>query len=211
MNRFVIEQNIEAYAGRLASELDAAQRAKLKTLLIEEEKRFGVFAEAVGEIDRDIAKCQDRISEQRNLLEGLRSHGEDFGAAQRGLLNLDELLGLFQRWQQEILTSLARHPVQHAAGAQAWGKDRYRLTEREREVLGLIACGNSSEDAAGVLGITKRTIDAHVQLIIHKLDAANRTQAVAIALGAGLIELRESKAAAAEHAPSFGAGRHQAG
>jgi len=189
MDRFVIEQNIERYADRLRTELDAAQRTRLKALLIEEEKRLGIFAEAVGKIDLNIVKCQNSINEQRDLIEKFQFGGEDLSAAQRALANLDELLGLFAQWHREILTSLSRNSIQHAAVAQARGSGKYGLTEREIQVLGLLAHGNSSEQAAAILSITKRTVDAHVQLIVTKLDAANRTQAVAIALDAGLIEL----------------------
>lgn len=56
------------------------------------------------------------------------------------------------------------------------------LTPREREVLGWVSRGKSAWEIGKILHITKRTVDAHVQKAVRKLGAANRTQAVAIAI-----------------------------
>jgi LuxR family quorum sensing-dependent transcriptional regulator len=62
------------------------------------------------------------------------------------------------------------------------------LTHREREVLVWAAQGKSAWEIGEILRIAKRTVDEHVQSACHKLGAANRTQAVAIALRDHLIE-----------------------
>lgn len=61
------------------------------------------------------------------------------------------------------------------------------LTPREREVLWWAAQGKSAMQIGKVLHITKRTVDEHTHNAIRKLGAANRTQAVAIALRERLI------------------------
>jgi DNA-binding CsgD family transcriptional regulator len=63
------------------------------------------------------------------------------------------------------------------------------LTSRESEVLFWVANGKSTAEIASILNIAKRTVDEHVQTSIRKLDAANRTQAVAIAIRDGIIKL----------------------
>lgn len=63
-----------------------------------------------------------------------------------------------------------------------------KLTARESEVLGWVANGKSAWEIGEILNITKRTVDEHVQTAVRKLGAANRTQAVAIALRDGLIK-----------------------
>ena len=63
----------------------------------------------------------------------------------------------------------------------------HSLTPREREILWWAAQGKSAWEIGEILNITKRTVDAHTQHAIQKLDAANRTQAVAIALRERLI------------------------
>ena len=51
------------------------------------------------------------------------------------------------------------------------------LTEREREVLRLVARGHSNKEIATLLDITERTARTHVSNILSKLDLASRTQA----------------------------------
>jgi len=63
------------------------------------------------------------------------------------------------------------------------------LTSRESEVLFWVANGKSAAEIAGILRISKRTVDEHVQTSIRKLEAANRTHAVAIALRDRIIEM----------------------
>ena len=56
-----------------------------------------------------------------------------------------------------------------------------RLTDRERQVLGLIADGRSNKEIGARLHISERTAKFHVTAILTKLAADNRAQAVAIA------------------------------
>ena len=62
---------------------------------------------------------------------------------------------------------------------------RDRLTEREREILALLAEGLSNRAIGERLGITERTAKFHVGEILARLGAANRAQAVAIAKARG--------------------------
>lgn len=61
------------------------------------------------------------------------------------------------------------------------------LSKREREVLRLVADGNSNKQIAQKLGITERTVKFHVTSIRSKLGAENRAQAVALAAQRGLL------------------------
>ncbi|HEU4324058.1 MAG TPA: response regulator transcription factor [Roseiflexaceae bacterium] len=63
------------------------------------------------------------------------------------------------------------------------------LTERELEVLRLLAQGRQNKEIADSLTISERTVKFHVSGILAKLDAGNRTEAVARAAQLGLIEL----------------------
>ena len=64
---------------------------------------------------------------------------------------------------------------------------RRRLTNRERDVLRLVAAGNSNKQIAAKLRISERTAKFHVTSIYSKLGAENRAQAVAIAAERHLI------------------------
>jgi DNA-binding NarL/FixJ family response regulator len=63
------------------------------------------------------------------------------------------------------------------------------LTEREAEVLRHVAEGNRNRDIAEKLFISEETVKVHVKHIMDKLGASDRTQAVAIAVRRGIIQL----------------------
>jgi DNA-binding CsgD family transcriptional regulator/tetratricopeptide (TPR) repeat protein len=64
---------------------------------------------------------------------------------------------------------------------------RFRLTDREREVLALVAEGNSNGQIATALFISPKTASVHVSNILAKLGAASRTEAATLAHRLGLI------------------------
>jgi DNA-binding NarL/FixJ family response regulator len=63
------------------------------------------------------------------------------------------------------------------------------LTKREVEVLQKIAGGNRNSDIAALLFISEETVKGHVKHIMEKLGASDRTEAVAIGVRRGIIEL----------------------
>ena len=64
------------------------------------------------------------------------------------------------------------------------------LTEREREVLGLVGQGASNKEIASSLFITERTARTHVSNILGKLGLASRTQAALWAVDHGMVPPR---------------------
>ncbi|WP_254508024.1 response regulator [Anatilimnocola floriformis] len=64
------------------------------------------------------------------------------------------------------------------------------LTPRETEVLSLVAQGKANKEIAAYLGAASGTVKIHVQNILAKLNASDRTQAVTIALQRGIIHLK---------------------
>jgi DNA-binding NarL/FixJ family response regulator len=63
------------------------------------------------------------------------------------------------------------------------------LTAREVEVLQQVAGGNRNRDIADLLRISEETVKVHVKHIMDKLGANDRTQAIAIAVRRGIIQL----------------------
>jgi DNA-binding NarL/FixJ family response regulator len=63
------------------------------------------------------------------------------------------------------------------------------LTTRETEVLGLVARGLANKEIAGQLGTAEGTVKMHIQNILAKLGAADRTHAVTIGVKRGIIQL----------------------
>lgn len=70
------------------------------------------------------------------------------------------------------------------------------LTRREVEVLSLVARGFGNKEVGDVLGTAPGTVKAHVQSILSKLGAKDRTHAVTIALRRGIIHLYSPELAA---------------
>ena len=67
--------------------------------------------------------------------------------------------------------------VNHAANSR-----RSSLTPREREVVKMIAEGNSAKKIASVLGLSVKTVEAHRFNLMRKLDIHNRAQLVTYAI-----------------------------
>jgi LuxR family maltose regulon positive regulatory protein len=88
-----------------------------------------------------------------------------------------------------LLKAIGQHglPRAETGGAALTPGLAERLTDRELEVLGLLAAGRSNRDIAADLVVTLDTVKKHVSHILGKLGAVNRTEAVARARGLGLI------------------------
>ena len=82
-----------------------------------------------------------------------------------------------KRIPPEIASQLAEHMSDES------------LTEREVEVLRQVADGNRNRDIAKNLFISEETVKVHIKHIMEKLGAADRTQAVAIGVRRGIIQL----------------------
>ena len=72
----------------------------------------------------------------------------------------------------------------------SWRPPQRGPSAREREVLGLLAGGSTDAEIASMLGLSSATVQTHVRNAKAKLGAKTRAQAVALALGQGLINAR---------------------
>ena len=66
---------------------------------------------------------------------------------------------------------------------------RNPLSAREREVLGMLVRGLPNKEIAAHLFIADRTVKFHAQSIYRKLEVANRTEAVSVAIRRGIVTL----------------------
>ena len=97
---------------------------------------------------------------------------EAIRAAARGEVHLAPAV------QRTLMQAMA-HPNHTAPAPDA-------LTEREREVLSLLAAGRSNKEIARQLSVTERTVKGHVGNVLGKLGLASRTQAAVYAMRHGL-------------------------
>lgn len=92
-----------------------------------------------------------------------------------------EKLGVENRAQAAALA------VQYGLVPPPRGKARPDLTERELEILRLLAKGATNQEIAHTLGISEHTVKTHVHHILEKLGAGNRAEAAAYAVQLGLL------------------------
>lgn len=62
------------------------------------------------------------------------------------------------------------------------------ITDREREVLQLLAAGRSNKEIARHLGVSPNTVKTHVARLFEKLDVGRRTEAIGLARELGLVQ-----------------------
>jgi len=105
----------------------------------------------------------------------------DLAKAIRGVVNGDALIS------QEDLAAIIQHLGSGAGEVTApLTGDISKLTSRECEVLALLVEGLTNHQIADVLGVAASTVKTHVQNVMLKLGASDRTQAAVIAVRAGI-------------------------
>ncbi len=77
----------------------------------------------------------------------------------------------------------------HARETYQAGTDAQLLTDKETQILRAVARGFRSKEIAGDIGISERTVKAHLTNIYNKLGVDSRSQAVALAIEKGLLQL----------------------
>ena len=78
---------------------------------------------------------------------------------------------------------------QAVAKQLATSRHNPRLSEREREVLAMLPRGLTNPDISTALGISLSTTKTHLRTIFYKLDVADRSEAVTVAMQRGIIQL----------------------
>jgi DNA-binding NarL/FixJ family response regulator len=94
---------------------------------------------------------------------------------------LVEMIRRVHAGRKHIPPEVAAHLAEHL-GDEA-------LSKREIEVLQKIAGGNRNSDIAALLFISEETVKGHIKHIMEKLGASDRTEAVAIGVRRGIIQL----------------------
>ncbi|WP_327088184.1 response regulator transcription factor [Nonomuraea sp. NBC_01738] len=87
---------------------------------------------------------------------------------------------------QVLLAPEAAEAMMDSAPTPAYLPGPVQLTEREREVLALIAAGRSNREIAGALVVKEKTVKTHVSNVLMKLGVQDRTQAALYAVRHGL-------------------------
>src|ERR1700722_2916619 len=95
--------------------------------------------------------------------------------------DLVEMIRSAHAGKRRIPPEVAAHLAEHVGDET--------LTAREIDVLRYVAGGNRNRDIAEILFISEETVKVHIRHIMEKLGASDRTQAVAIAVRRGIVQL----------------------
>ncbi|HYN88375.1 MAG TPA: response regulator transcription factor, partial [Ardenticatenaceae bacterium] len=95
--------------------------------------------------------------------------------------------------QSALDPAVARKVVQQVkSGGRPKQQEAYEsLTEREQEVLKLLAEGKTNKEIADALIISDRTVQTHLSNIFSKMDVSSRTEAVLVAIRRGWLRIKE--------------------
>ncbi len=105
------------------------------------------------------------------------------GIAAEGLILALRSLAAGASWWDATATQTIQHHLEQLAEPMPESSlTPPPLTQREQEVLALIAKGKTNPEIAQILYITPGTVRVHVHAILHKLGVRDRTQAVVMAL-----------------------------
>ena len=125
------------------------------------------------------------------VFDALRAGASGFALKSRPLEELLSAIRTVAGGEALLAPSVTRRLIAHFTGSTRSPSKAPRgldeLTEREREVLCLVAQGLSNAELAETLRVSLPTAKTHVSRILTKLDARDRTQLVILAYQAGII------------------------
>ena len=125
------------------------------------------------------------------VFEALRAGASGFALKSRPLEELLSAIRTVAAGEALLAPSVTRRLIAHFTTAERTPRKTPRglaeLTEREREVLALVARGLSNAELAETLHVSLPTAKTHVSRILTKLGARDRTQLVILAYESGLV------------------------
>jgi DNA-binding NarL/FixJ family response regulator len=190
-----LEVVAEAAEGRQAVELAASLAPDVVVMDVRMPVMDGI--EATRQITADRAATAPRVlilttfDLDEYVFEALRAGASGFALKSRPLEELLSAIRTVAAGEALLAPSVTRRLIAHfAEGTRVptrtpRGLDE--LTEREREVLALVARGLSNAELAETLYVSLPTIKTHVSRILAKLGARDRTQLVVVAYESGLV------------------------
>lgn len=169
----------------LERQLDLAIARGLNQRVIELSLLDALTSQAAGDLERAHAALEQalRLAQPEGYICIF-----DQGPALARLLVEAVQRGVFKVYIGHILAAIGMVETRSpgCAARTSYGES---LSEREIEVLRLVAQGATNQEIAEQLVITVGTVKSHINHILRKLDSDNRTEAVARARGLGLLEI----------------------
>jgi LuxR family maltose regulon positive regulatory protein len=186
--------NLQAARPYINRQLDLAAAHGLQGRVIELSLLLAQASQAEGDPDQACISLERALT--LALPEGYLRLFDQGPALTRLLVEAAER-GIYPAEIEHILTAISRGQAGEASlphlAARSSQVPEVRFTEalseRELEVLRLVAGGASNQEIAEQLVITVGTVKSHINHILGKLDAHNRTEAVARARSLGLLDI----------------------
>ena len=148
--------------------------------------------EAITEISKSCKNTRILVltsfSEEDTVITAIRAGAQGYLLKDSSPQELVQAIKQVHKGELWLYPGLAPKVVQHLIQPDA-ANDQVELTEREQEVLRLIAKGLTNLEIAESLSVTEGTVRFHINHILSKLDLTNRTQAALYALREGIASL----------------------
>jgi NarL family two-component system response regulator LiaR len=126
------------------------------------------------------------------LFPALRAGAQGYLLKDSGPEDLVQAIHDVHAGKSSLHPSVARKVLRELTGSSSRRPENGSLTDREVEVLRLVAQGHSNQEIAHQLTISEATVRTHVSNILAKLDLCSRTQAALYALRQGLAPLHDT-------------------
>jgi DNA-binding NarL/FixJ family response regulator len=188
----------EAADGKQAVEL--ASRLAPDVVLMDVRMPVMDGIEATRLITGEETACASRVlilttfDLDKYVFEALRAGASGFALKSRPLDELLSAIRVVAEGEALLAPSVTRRLIAHFSRTGRQPPEGHRdfalLTEREREVLVLLARGLSNTELASLLHVSLPTVKTHVSRILTKLNARDRTQLVVLAYESGIVPAR---------------------
>ncbi|HZR84005.1 MAG TPA: response regulator transcription factor [Candidatus Binatia bacterium] len=179
-----------------ANEARAALRGRPDVMLVDLGLPDGSGVDLIREARRVSSETRAMVitvfADEDHVLEAIKAGAQGYllkdGSAEYIGRSIEELLA----GGSPISPAIARYLLQslQQPAARAARAETPLLTDRELEILNLVAKGFSVPEVGELLGISGRTVTTHVQHIYRKLEVSSRSEAIFEAVNLGLIDLK---------------------
>jgi two-component system, NarL family, response regulator YdfI len=127
------------------------------------------------------------FNEDDLMLRGLQAGARGYLLKDTDRSTLFDTIRAAARGETLLKPEIMARVLSHANAPKAVSSASVNLTERELDVLAMVARGERSKEIAVKLGISERTVKAHLASIYGKLGVDSRAAAIAVALEKGLM------------------------
>jgi DNA-binding NarL/FixJ family response regulator len=124
--------------------------------------------------------------DENNLVGAIRAGADGYLLKHLNAREFLEMVNGLERGEAAITRQMTMRLLKHMTSVEPTG-EHLLLSEREIEILRLVASGKSNQSIADQLSISENTVKYHLKNILQKLGVSNRTEAVTIAIQKGLM------------------------